>query len=158
MVTIQGSGHDTRHDSIADDSRPRAECRHTTAPMRSTQAGFSMVEVVMSVLILAVGLLGMAGTTAWVVRETVMADAVTERMSARQTVIETLRARPFSDVASGTRDVGEFTVTWDVIGTGSNHKSVRVVTTGRGLRRSDAGLAMGPGVSDTLVFHLVEVQ
>lgn len=118
-----------------------------------------MVEVVMAVLILAVGLLGMAGTTAWVVRETVMADAVTERMAARQTVIETLRARPFGDVASGTRTVGDFTVAWSVTETGSDYKSLQVVTTGRGLRRTDAGQAsMAPGVSDTLVFHLVEVQ
>lgn len=118
-----------------------------------------MVEVIVALVILAVGLLGLAATTGFVVRQTTLADATTERSTARQSVIESIRAQPFDTVAAGSRTVGRFTVSWDVVDSGDYHKTIELVTTGQGLRSNSSGLpSLGAGVADTVTFHLLEVE
>ena len=64
-------------------------------------AGFTMVEVIIAIVVLAVGVLGMAGTTAYIVRQITLADVMTERAVALQSVIERLQATPFASVGTG---------------------------------------------------------
>lgn len=117
-----------------------------------------MVEVIVALVILAVGVLGLAATTGFVVRQTTMSDVTTERAMARQTIVETIRARPYDQIAAGSRSVGRFSISWDVIDSGDYHKTVQVITTGIGLRSSGSGLpSLGGGVSDTIVFHRMQI-
>jgi len=51
-----------------------------------------LVELIVSIVILSAGVLSMAGTSAWVVRQITHSRLATERMVARQSAIETIRA------------------------------------------------------------------
>lgn len=122
----------------------------------SRRAGFSLVEVIIAVVILAVGVLGLAGTTAYIVRQITLADLMTERAAARQTAIEKVNATPFAQLASGSDSVGVFFVEWTISG-GGRSADVTVVTTGPGLSTSDSNPypTLGPGVADTFEFTVV---
>lgn len=106
---------------------------------RDPRSGFSLVELVVAVIILAVGVLGLAGTTAFVVRQVAHADVVTERSAAFQTSIENIRATPYASIAPGSRTVGSFNVTWAIVDSTIHTKTVSVVTAGPGLGRDTEG-------------------
>ena len=74
--------------------------------------GFSLVEVIIAILILAVGVLGLAGTTAHITRQITLADLMTERSVAFQTVIDRLQSLPYDDVGTGSDSVGVYLVRW----------------------------------------------
>jgi type IV pilus assembly protein PilV len=125
----------------------------------TSRAGFTMVELVIAVIILAVGVLGLAGTTALVVRQVTLADVNTERAAALQTVLERLRATSTGTITSGSQTIGSFSVTWAV--TDSSNaiaRTVRVITTGPGLRRDSAATTpmLGNNVADT--FTMVKLK
>ena len=86
-------------------TKARAE-RSAGGPSGRDRGGFTLVEVIIAITILAFGLLGMAGTTALVVRQVTLADVATERSAALQTTIESLRALPFDSLAAGSDSVG----------------------------------------------------
>src|SRR5690606_31339345 len=65
-------------------------------PDRTGRAGFSLVELIVAVIILAIGVLGLAGTTAFVIRQVTLADVNTERSAALQMVVENLRATSYN--------------------------------------------------------------
>ena len=88
----------------------------------------------MAVVILAFGVLGLAGTTAFVVRQVTMSDLNTERSAAFQSVIERLRASP-SAIGTGSQTIGSFAVTWSVTDSTALSKTVRVITSGPGLSK-----------------------
>ncbi len=92
-----------------------------------------MVEVIIAIVILAVGVLGLAGTTAYIVRQITLADLMTERSAAFQTIIDRLQSLPYVDVVSGTETVGVFDITWTVVADGAQNKIVTIVTVGPGL-------------------------
>lgn len=121
----------------------------------ATRAGFTLIEVVVAVVVLTVGLLGLAATTGWVVRQTTLSEVTTERGFALQTVVEELQAKPFDAVASDSRTVGHFSVTWTVTQSG-DEKEVEVVTNGPGLRSSAGFPTLGPNVADTFTFRRVD--
>lgn len=126
---------------------------------RTGESGFTFVELIVAVLILSVGLLGLAATTGFVVQQNTLSEVATERAMARQSAIESIRARPFGTVADGSRTVGAFDLEWRVVDTGDDHKTVEVVTTGRGLRPDgDGPPVLAPDVRDTVTFHLVHIQ
>jgi prepilin-type N-terminal cleavage/methylation domain-containing protein len=75
-----------------------------------SRAGFTMIEVIIAITVLAVGVLGLAGTTAYIVRQVTLADVMTERTAALQTVIERVQAMPFDSVSAGSDSVGSFAV------------------------------------------------
>lgn len=119
-----------------------------------SRSGFSLVELVVAVIILAVGVLGLAGTTAFVVRQVAHADVVTERSAAFQTVIEDLRATPWSTITPGSRTVGAFSVAWTFVDSTIHTKTVEVVTAGPGMGRdSEEGMPrLMTNVYDTFTF------
>jgi Tfp pilus assembly protein PilV len=97
-----------------------------------------MVEVIFAIMILAFGLMGMAGTTAMVVRQVTLADLATERSAALQTTIERLQALPFSQLTNGSDTVGIFGVTWTVTDPTGQWASIQIVTTGPGIASSSS--------------------
>lgn len=121
----------------------------------SREAGFSLVEVVIALIILTVGVLGLAATTMYVVRQTTLSKISTERSAAVQDVLEELRATDYSLLASGSDSVGRFWVQWTVT-TGNRTKFVEIVTTGPGLTSASGVPAIGPAVTDTFDYRIME--
>lgn len=60
-----------------------------------SRAGFTLVEVMVAIIVLTIGVLGLAGTTMYLVRQTTLSELTTERSAALQSVIEELRATPY---------------------------------------------------------------
>lgn len=120
----------------------------------SRQGGFTMVEVIIAIMVLAIGVLGLAGTTAYVVRQVTLADLMTERAVALQTVVERLQATSFPSVGSGSDSVGVFYVRWGSVSESSTSKVVTVITVGPGLGGTTFP-TLGPNVADTFQFRVI---
>ena len=129
-------------------SREHATWTEPTSP----RAGFTIVELVIAVIILSFGVLGLAGTTALVVRQVTLADVNTERSAAQQEVIERLRATSTSQITAGSTTVGSFTVAWAVTDSTTYGRTVRVITTGPGLSKSASTPSLVNNVADTFNF------
>lgn len=121
---------------------------------RRSEAGVSLVETVVAMVILTVGSLGMAGTTMHVVREVAVGKVTTERASATQSVLERVRALPFDSVSTGSQTVGSFVVTWSIPEENVRTKLVRFVSVGPGLVTGDRGPALVNNATDTLSYRL----
>ncbi len=118
--------------------------------------GFTMVEVVFAIMILAVGLMGMAGTTALVGRQLTMADLATERSVALQATIERLQALPFDQLTDGSDSVGVYDVTWAVTNPTGQWAALEIVATGPGMATSDGGFPMLlNNVPDTFIHRIL---
>lgn len=118
--------------------------------------GFTIVEVIIAIMILAFGLMGMAGTTALVVRQITMADLATERSAAFQATIERLQALPFSQLTDGSDSVGIYDVTWTVTNPTGEWAALEIVATGPGIATSDGGFPMlMNNVADTFIHRIL---
>jgi prepilin-type N-terminal cleavage/methylation domain-containing protein len=124
------------------------------ARSESGRGGFSMVEVIIAIVILAVGVLGLAGTTAYIVRQVTLADLMTERSAAFQTIVDRIQSLPFDNVTTGSDSVGIFAVTWDAVLDGPQNKIVTIVTTGPGLGGTTVP-TNDPQVVDTFIFRVL---
>jgi len=120
-----------------------------------SRAGFTVVEVILAMVVLAVGLLGTAGTTLLLVKQTTLADVATERAVALQSTIEGLRSIPFDSVSSGSDSIGAFEISWTVSQTNLRWKGVDIVTTGPGLQVGDGFPTIGQSVLDTFSYRIV---
>jgi prepilin-type N-terminal cleavage/methylation domain-containing protein len=130
----------------------RSEPTSVTGPTRP-RAGFTLVELVIAVIILTIGVLGLAGTTALVVRQITLSDVNSERSAALQSVIERLRATSTATITAGTQTVGSFTVAWAVTDSSNAYaRTVRVITTGPGLSRTSTTPMLASSVADTFTF------
>ncbi|MDH3271407.1 MAG: prepilin-type N-terminal cleavage/methylation domain-containing protein [Gemmatimonadota bacterium] len=98
-----------------------------------SRAGFTLVEVIIAVIILAVGVLGLAGSTAYIVRQITFSDLLTERSVAFQTVIDRLQSIPYDSVVDGSDSIGVFAIRWRVTPDGPQSKIVRLWTRGPGM-------------------------
>lgn len=98
------------------------------------EAGFSLVELMVALMILTVGMLGLAGVTAYTIQKVSVAELDTERGAALQTVVEQLRAMPLAKVADGADTVGIFEVSWSVVDNG-DYRTVEIVTVGPGMEQ-----------------------
>ena len=114
-------------------------------------AGFSLVELIVAMVILSVGVLGLAATTAAFALQVTLGDVKTERTAALQAVVEGLRAADYESVGSGSETSGRYGVTWAVTDSTGRSKLVRVITDGPGLsQNSSTGVMMiGRNVQDT---------
>lgn len=121
---------------------------------RGSRAGFSMIEVIVSIIILAVGVLGLAGTTAFVVRQVTLGDLMTERAAAFQTIVDRLQSLPYDSVASGSDSIGIYATTWTSVADGPQSKIVTIVTVGPGLGATPTP-TNNPQVVDTFVFRIL---
>ncbi len=121
-------------------------------PIRARKrSGFSLAELVVAVVILSVGILSMAGTSTWVVRQITLSKLSTERAVARQSAVEGVMAGPFANVVGGSGTFGRFDVTWTVTANTGGSRTLRVVTVGLGRPRGVTGMtALSDVVADTV--------
>ena len=123
--------------------------------MRESNSGFTLVEVIVALVILAVGVLGLAGTTALVIRQVTLADVATERAAALQSVVEEFRATPYTQLASGSQSVGIFSVNWTATSVGSS-TMMEIVTLGPGLKTGTGTMPyMAGSVTDTFSYRII---
>lgn len=105
---------------------------------RKHERGFTIVEVVVAVLVLTVGLLGLASTAAVVTRMIAQGDRYTEASTLANRQLEVLRSQGCSSLADGSTTVGRFQVSWrvtSVSGGRGRQVTITVVSpTGRGSR------------------------
>lgn len=120
---------------------------------RNPRGGFTIIEVIIAMMILTVGVLGLAGTTAYFVRQVTLSDLMTERAAAFQTVVDRLQSLPYDSVTTGSDSVGIYAVTWSSVNNGSQNKSVTIITTGPGTR--GAPPTQNPSVVDTFTFRIM---
>jgi prepilin-type N-terminal cleavage/methylation domain-containing protein len=120
------------------------------------EAGFSLIELMIALLILSIGILGLAGVTAYSIQKVTVADLDTVRGAALQSVVEQLRATPRDSLKDGVDTVGVFDVAWSVVDNGS-YSMVEIVTTGPGLAPGTDGDPMPSidgAVADTFTYIL----
>jgi len=120
------------------------------------RGGFTLVEIIVAVIVLTFGVLGLAGTTAYVIRQVTLAEVTSRRAAAVQSAVEQLRAMPYEDLANGSDSVGPFAVDWTVASS-NRSAQITVVTRGPGLY-SDASNPfpmLRDGVVDTFVYKVI---
>lgn len=118
--------------------------------------GFTLIEVIVALVILAVGVLGLAGTTALVVRQVTLSDVATERAAALGTVLERVRAMDFDSVGTGSDTIGSFSASWSSTDFGRS-KLVTVVTLGPGLQTGTGNMPyLSNSVADTFVYRVID--
>ena len=106
----------------------RTESSGSVRPVHESREGFSLVELVVAMLILTVGLLAMAGATAYVVRATTLSELETKRAAAYQSALEEVRAMPFDEVDSGSVEVGPITAEWSADPAGATGQTTKLIT------------------------------
>ena len=127
-----------------------------TLHVKAPRSGFSLIELVIAVVILAVGALGLAGTTMYVVRQTDIARTNTSRAGAVQFVMERIRSTPFNGSFDGADTLGAYQVTWAVVDSTAVVKRIRVITVGPGMVPSANAIPnLQPDVADTFVIRKV---
>ncbi len=143
---------------------PAAPTREPTGtlaspPPRWRRQGFSLIEVVVAMLLLTVGLLGLAAGTGWVLRSTEGARIDTARATALQSAVEQVRALDDASLAEGgALDLpGTYQATWEPMGTGVNSTQVRIILRGERheVRAGGALPTLAPAAVDTLLYRVV---
>jgi prepilin-type N-terminal cleavage/methylation domain-containing protein len=122
------------------------------------RSGFSLVELMVAIVVFAVGMIGFAGTTTVLARQSNLAELRTERMTAVVSTIERLRSLPYDSVGSGFDSIPPFAVSWTTTPTGNAAKLVRIVTVGPGAKptaTSPMPIVSGQ-VADTFTYRLLE--
>lgn len=119
--------------------------------LRCSRAGFSLVELIVAMMVMSIGVLGLAATTTAFALQVTLGDVKTERAAALQSAVEGLRASDYASVGTGSDSVGRYGVSWSVTDSTGRSKSVRVITDGPGLNQDDGSdvRRMGPHVQDT---------
>jgi len=131
--------------------------RETAEHQPVARDGFSLVELVVALVILTIGILGLAGTTVYVVRQVAVAGMETDRAAALQAGIERMRAIGYDNIGTGTDTVGQYTVSWSVSSTATNSKTMQVITTGPGYESTGDGTpSLSRTVPDTFTYVLLK--
>lgn len=123
------------------------------------EAGFSLVELVMAVVVLAFGVVGMATTTLFITRQLTLAEVTTARVTAIQSVMERIRTTPYDSICEGTDTMGAIVVSWSEMAHMAQTKSVRIVTMGPGLVSMSEGQStpmMSSTVADTVIYRMLK--
>lgn len=136
---------------------PRSYDHETAFSGHRARGGFTLVELIIAMIVLTAGLLSLAGATAHVVRQVTLADLMTERSFALQSVVEQVQATSFASVGTGIDTVGNFTLTWTSANESAASKIVTVVTSGPGMVTTTEGTfpSLGPDVVDTFAFRII---
>ncbi len=117
--------------------------------------GFTIVEVLIAIVILAVGMLALATTSIFATTQVKVADLKTEQSLAVQQVTEMLRAMPYDSLENRVEDsaehVGSFDVWWSMTPQGRFLSTVTVFTRGPGYQ---IGSGWVPEERDTFVVEI----
>jgi prepilin-type N-terminal cleavage/methylation domain-containing protein len=105
---------------------------------KARQSGFTILEVMIAISILAIGLLAVFSGQNMAIQGNNRASRLTEGMTLAQDKLEELLALPYDDVdatGSPVTDPGGYEVKWEVDDTVFTHgKLITVTVTGQGLR------------------------
>ncbi|TVR62800.1 MAG: prepilin-type N-terminal cleavage/methylation domain-containing protein [Gemmatimonadales bacterium] len=144
-----GGMMDTRIPIPHGDTPPRAP--------RSRRGGFSLIEVIVALMVLSIGILGMAAGAGWMVRVAHYGELETRRSAALQSAVETVRAQLFDQVSDDSEAFGDITVSWTPGPAGTNSRSVEFVVVGPGRVSSPGGgmPPVGTAVTDTFTYTLL---
>ncbi len=103
----------------------RAPCGARIRPRR----GFTLVELIVAMLMLTIGLLGLAGVGAVVLKQTRGGTYQTIAASIAQSRFEQLEGDPCASIVSGSATVRGMSETWTVSALGVRAKTVRDTVT-----------------------------
>jgi hypothetical protein len=130
---------------------------HPTQPPERPSAGFSIVELVIAILILAIGVLGIASATGYMVRQITLAEVTSERAAAVQLVVERLKSTPYDSLDIGSDTVGNYVINWGSVDDGVITRLFAVETLGPGLQRGTGPMPyLSNNVADTFLVRLVK--
>ncbi len=124
-----------------------------------TDSGFSMVESVTAVFILALGVLAMTATTTFITGRVSLAEVSTERLVAIQSAMERIRATPYDSISPGADTVGLIVIRWRVVSTNSDTKILEILAVGPGPRPASDSQpirVMSNLVVDTFAYAVLE--
>jgi len=82
--------------------------------MRKGESGFSLIEVMVAMVILTIGVLGLAASSAGITRMTSEGGRSGGSAAVASARFDSLRATTCSSLASGTATTGNYTEAWDV--------------------------------------------
>lgn len=94
--------------------------------------GFSLVEVMIAIVILATGVLALAASSAAVTRLITQGGGLGRAAAAAEGRVELLRATPCASLSSSSAYDGPYLVTWAVTGSGNLRTVVVTVSYGTG--------------------------
>lgn len=97
-------------------------------PTSRARRGFTLVELIAAILILVVGVLGLASTAAVVMRQLTASSMQTRAAMTAQSRLEQLRSVPCANMADGTATSSGVTETWSVTVNARTATLVDVVT------------------------------
>ena len=121
-------------------------------------AGFSLVELIMALFVLAFGVLGLATTTLSVTRQLTLAEVTTARVAAIQSAMERIRATPYDSISEGADTIGPLVLSWTPTVTTPQTTSVRIVAVGPGLASISPSFStptLSSTVADTIVYRVL---
>ena len=128
-----------------------ARTRQPTEPTRLSELGFSMIELVMTMMILSIAVLGLEAAAVYTSRLLQVSHTHTDGFVAVQWQAETLRNQGHDAVQSGSAPVMGYQVSWDVRGT--NPKRV-VLTARREAVTGSMEIQRRRSMVDSLVIYL----
>ncbi len=123
------------------------------------RAGFSLIELVMSLVVLAFGVVGLATTSLFITRQLTLAEITTARATATRSAMERIRATPYDSIGPGADTTGAMVVTWTVTATTSQTTSLDLVTLGPGLASISEDRptpTLSSAVADTLSYTVLK--
>lgn len=95
---------------------------------KCAQRGFTLVELIIAIVILVVGVLGLASTAAVVMKQITASSMQTRAAMMGQSRLEQLRSVPCANMAAGTATSNGVTETWRVTVNARTATLVNVVT------------------------------
>ena len=102
-----------------------SRARRTARPR--TRRGFTLVELIVAMLLLSVGVLGLAGVSAYAIRQSNTAQSRNLATNVAESRMEELRSRSCASITAGSATTNGVSESWTVDASNANTKS-RTVT------------------------------
>jgi Tfp pilus assembly protein PilV len=118
------------------------------------RAGLTPVEVIVALLVLVTGVLGLVGTSRYVLHRPPLSASTTDRPLALQAVVERIGAQDYDAVADGRWTDGIFSAEWTVEEANVS-KTITIVTTGPGMVVGEGPARAARAVSDTSIYRVL---
>ncbi len=123
-----------------------------------SRAGFSLLELVTSLMVLAFGVVGLATTTVFITGQLTLAEVATARAAASRSAMERIRATPYDAIGPGRDTIGPMVVSWTVTATTPQTTTLAVVILGPGQASISEGQSapiLSSAVADTLIYTVL---